>query len=112
VTHDDRFRLRLGDDGQTICALHAPARPRARVRTAAAEKLAESAIEILRDAGEELALDDLVCAVADRTGLADRALDWEDRFAAIAPADPLTVVESAQTLRLLWSEIALLPPRQ
>jgi DNA-directed RNA polymerase specialized sigma24 family protein len=103
VTHDDRFRL-SADDG-IVSLSHGRG---AHVRTAAAEDLARTVAEIVVAAGDALPLDDLVSATAERKGLHEGGMTWRERL----PADPAALAESADTLRHLWSEIALLSARQ
>jgi DNA-directed RNA polymerase specialized sigma24 family protein len=103
VTHDDRFRL-SADDG-IVSLSHGRG---AHVRTAAAEELARTVAEIVIAAGDAVPLDDLVSATAERKGLHEGGMTWRERL----PADPAALAESADTLRHLWSEIALLAPRQ
>jgi len=106
VTHDARFRL-LADDDRPIVSLTRTGG--VRMRTTAAEKLAIKVVELLRTTGDQLALDDVVSALAESSGISDRVTPWENQFAA---SDPAALLESADELRMLWREIAALPPRQ
>jgi len=113
VTHDARFRLAIDDDGQTVFLVEAAVRSAgARVRTAAAEELAKNVIEVVRAGGDDLPLDQIVSALADRSGISRRVTTFEESSAVSAGPSPAAKVESADSLRRLWIEIAILPPRQ
>jgi RNA polymerase sigma factor (sigma-70 family) len=104
VTHDDRFRLSSG--GEFVSLANGRT---ARVRTAAARELAKSAIDVLATAGRQLGIDDLVSALAERAGVSDDLALWPQPPAS---TDPAAQLETVETLRCLWNEIAALPPRQ
>jgi DNA-directed RNA polymerase specialized sigma24 family protein len=104
VTHDDRFRY--SGERQTVALAHGRG---GRVRTAAAEALAARLAEIVTDVEGEMALDDIVSALAGDPKVPEGKTPWSDRS---LEADPAATLESADMLRRLWTEIALLPPRQ
>lgn len=110
VTHDDRFRF---NEEHIVGLASTPLRRRGRARNAAAEDLSGALLAVLRDAaGGELALDEAVRAVAQRMGISDQIADWDDELPIDQAVGPAASAESTDTLRHLWSEIVLLPPRQ
>jgi hypothetical protein len=111
--HDDRFRVVTLADGRVSCSLQAvPLLGQRRVRTHAADALARTMIDILRHGEREPLLDELVNEIAARTGVAEPIRTSGEHIAATRMPDPGALVESAQSLRSLWSEIAELPRRQ
>ena len=106
VTHDARFTLIANDDRPIVSLTRTGG---VRVRTAAAEQLANKVVELLQAKGDQVALDDVVSALAESTGISSRMTVWESH---VSPSDPAEVLESAEELRLLWREIAALPARQ
>lgn len=111
--HDDRFRVAALPDGRMVCSLER-ATPFGghRVRTQAADALAQSMIDVLRNGERERLVDELVNEIAARTGVGDPKHISGDHIAAVRTPDPAARVESAQSLESLWSEIVELPRRQ
>jgi hypothetical protein len=112
LNHDDRFCVTIRADGRIGCALQPAASiGRRRVRTRAAGVLARMMIDVLGQCGEERTIDEMVSAVAARMGVADPIYTNGDHIVTHTP-DPLSVIESTDSLRRLWSEIVALPRRQ
>jgi hypothetical protein len=112
LTHDDRFRVAAFADGRILCALRStPLLGQKRVQTQAAMALAETMIDLMRG-HEPRTVDELVSAVAQRTGIAEPAQLDADSVAAVHLTGAESAVESAQYFARLWSEILQLPPRQ
>jgi hypothetical protein len=113
LDHDDRFRVTLCAGGQLVCSLQPSSLlSRRRVRSYAADALARTMIDVLRHGEHERPIDDLVNAVAERTGVADAVRMSGHRFAPSRAAEAETALESADYLGRLWSEIVELPRRQ
>src|ERR1051326_5151016 len=74
VTHDDRFRF--SGERQTVALAHGRG---GRVRTAAAEALAARLAEIVTDVEGEMALDDIVSALAGDPKVPEGKTPWSDR---------------------------------
>lgn len=113
LNHDDRFRVSILADGRIRCSLHpAPVDGTRRVRTRAGDVLTRMVLDVLAQPEEERTIDDLVNAVAARMGIADPIHTCGDHPATTHISSPLSVVESTESLRRLWSEIVALPRRQ
>ena len=113
LNHDDRFLVSMFADGRMVCSL----RPVAalggrRVRTRAADALASAILDVLRQGGREQTIDEMVNAIAARTGVVEPIRINSDSIAAARALDPDVLVESTQSLRSLWGEIVELPRRQ
>lgn len=112
LTHDDRFRVAAFADGRIVCSLRlTPVLGAKRVQTQAATALAQTMIELMRDHAQPT-VDELVSAVAQRTGIAEPVHIDGDSVVAVRAADVESAVESTQYFSRLWSEIVQLPARQ
>lgn len=112
LDHDDRF-LVTSRGGQLVCSLQPAALlGRRRVRSYAAAALARTMIDVLRHGDHERTVDDFVNAVAERTGVTNALRMSGDRFAPSREPEAPTVLESADYLDRLWTEIVELPRRQ
>jgi hypothetical protein len=112
LTHDDRFRVAAFADDRIVCSLRStPVLGTRRVQTQAAMALAQTMIELMRDHGQRT-VDELVSAVAQRTGIAEPVRIDGDSVVAVRAADVESAVESTQYFARLWSEIVQLPARQ
>lgn len=112
LNHDDRFRLFVDAAGRTMCEPANPSPARRRVRTSAAQALASSVLEILGEAGQPLGVDDVVNALARRSGVVGAAHFSGPVELARSFDDPCAAMQSADAVRRLWSEIQELPQRQ
>jgi len=111
LDHDDRFAVSLSVDGRSVCAAASSSVfARRRVRTQAAEALATQMLEVLAE--REAPIDEVVTEIAARTGIGDPLHADAVRVSAPRAAEPDARIESTQTLRMLWTEILELPPRQ
>lgn len=112
LNHDDRFRVFVDAAGRTMCERVHPSPAQRRVRTRAAQALAASILEILGEAGQPLSVDDVVNALARRSGVGVAANFSGPVELAARFDDPAAAMQSADAVRRLWSEIEQLPQRQ
>lgn len=112
LNHDDRFRVFVDDAGRTRCEPASTMAARRRVRTRATQALADSVLELLGEAGRALEVDDVVSAIARRSGAVVTVNLSEPMELARTFDDPFAAMQSAEAVRRLWSEIEELPQRQ
>jgi hypothetical protein len=113
LDHDDRFVMTLSADGRTVCALEtATAFNRRRVRSSAADALAKTMLDVMRQLERAPSIDDLVTEVAARCGVADPIHADAVRIVAPRTQEPDAPFQTRQALRALWTEIRELPRRQ
>ncbi|MFL6248393.1 MAG: hypothetical protein ACJ74H_20385 [Thermoanaerobaculia bacterium] len=113
LNHDDRFRVSAMPDGSIVCALQpATVVARSRPHTHAAVALANTIVDVLRAEEQGWTINDVVNAVAAKTGVADPVYISGERIATVHAPDPGRAVESIEYLRQLWREILELPRRQ